>query len=67
MIGAVARAEAIGERRAAAARERVVVAASEVPGVAAEVVGDAVVLSGRGLTRRTITDPRLHDVAGWGR
>ena len=67
MIGAVARAEMLGERRAVEVRERVVAAAGQVPGVAAEVVGDGVVLSGRGLTRRTISDHRLHDVAGWGR
>lgn len=67
MIGAVTRAEAIGERQAAAARGRVAEAATGVPGVAAEIVGDAVVLSGRGLTRRTVSDPRLQDIAGWGR
>ncbi|MDJ0278969.1 hypothetical protein QLH51_19460 [Sphingomonas sp. 2R-10] len=67
MRAAVERAEAIGERRAGVVRDRVAAAAREVPGVAAEVVGDGVMLSGRGLTRRTITDPRLHDIAGWGR
>jgi hypothetical protein len=67
MIAAVERAEAMAARRADAVRERVVAAAGQVPGVAAEVVGDGVVLSGRGLVRRTISDPRLQDVAGWGR
>jgi hypothetical protein len=67
MIGALERAEALGGRRAAVVRDSIAAAAGAVPGVAAEVVGDGVVLSGRGLTRRTITDPRLHDVAGWGR
>ncbi|WP_294321066.1 hypothetical protein [uncultured Sphingomonas sp.] len=67
MIAALKRAEAIGERRADAARARVVAAVEGVPGVAAEVVGDGVVLLGRGLVRRTVSDPRLHDVAGWGR
>ncbi|KQM85556.1 hypothetical protein ASE67_14275 [Sphingomonas sp. Leaf23] len=67
MIAAVERAEAMAARRAHVVRERVVAAAREVPGVSAEVVGDGVVLSGRGLTRRTISDPRLLDIAGWGR
>ncbi|KQM24854.1 MULTISPECIES: hypothetical protein [unclassified Sphingomonas] len=67
MIAAVERADAMAARWADAVRERVVAAAREVPGVAAEVVGDGVVLSGRGLVRRTISDPRLQDVAGWGR
>jgi hypothetical protein len=67
MIGALERAEALGERRAGAVRERVAEAAGAVPGVAVAVEGDGVVLSGRGLARRTITDPRLHDIAGWGR
>lgn len=67
MIGALERAEAIGARRAEQARERVVAAARTVPGIAVEIVGDGVVLSGRGLVRRTIDDPRLHDMAGWGR
>lgn len=67
MIGAVERAEVIGERRAAAVRAKVVAAAREVPGVAAEVVDDGVVLSGRSLVRRTVDDPRLYDIAGWGR
>lgn len=67
MIGALERAEALGARRAVVVRARVVAAAEEVPGVAAEVVGDGVMLSGRGLTRRTVSDPRLQAVAGWGR
>lgn len=67
MIGALERAEAIGARRAEQARERVVAAARTVPGIAVEIVGDGVVLSGRGLVRRTIDDPRLHDMARWGR
>ncbi len=67
MIGAIARAEAIAARRTDAVRERVATAAGQVPGVAVAVEGDGVVLSGRGLVRRTIGDPRLHDMAGWGR
>ncbi len=67
MIRALDRAEALGTRRADEVRERVVAAAREVPGVVAEIVGDGVVLSGRGLVRRTVGDPRLHDIAGWGR
>lgn len=67
MTGALERAEAVAERRAALVRDRVAAAAGAVPGVAVEVVGDGVVLSARGLTRRTITDPRLHAIAGWGR
>jgi len=67
MIGAVERAEAIGARRADAVRERVATAAGQVPGVAVAVEGDGVVLSGRGLVRRTISDPRLQDIAGWAR
>ncbi len=67
MIGAIERATAIAMRRADAARERVATAAGEVPGVAVTVEGDGVALSGRGLVRRTIADPWLHDMAGWGR
>ncbi len=67
MIGAIERATAIAARRADAVRERVATAAGQVPGVAVTVEGDSVVLSGRGLVRRTIGDPRLHDLAGWAR
>ncbi len=67
MIGAIERATAIAARRADAVRERVATAAGQVPGVAVTVEGDGVVLSGRGLVRRTIADPRLHDLAGWAR
>ncbi|MFD1033085.1 hypothetical protein ACFQ15_00255 [Sphingomonas hankookensis] len=67
MIGALERGEAVAGGRAAVVRARVAAAADAVPGVAVEMVDDSVVLSGRGLTRRTITDPRLHDIAGWGR
>jgi len=48
-------------------RARVAAAAEAVRGVSVAMQGDAVVLSGRDLTRRTIVDPRLQDIAGWGR
>ncbi len=58
---------AMAERRVAAVKQRVAAAAGAVPGVRAEITDDGVVLSGRGLVRRAITDPLLHDIAGWGR
>ncbi len=67
MRAALAKGEALAERRAENARARIAAAADAVPGVRAEMVDDAVVLSGKGLARRTIVDPRLHDIAGWGR
>lgn len=67
MRAALARGAAVAERRADAVRARVVAAAQDVPGVAVAVEGDRVVLSGKGLTRRTIVDPQLQDIAGWGR
>ncbi|MEN2747598.1 hypothetical protein [Sphingomonas sp. T9W2] len=67
MRAALEKGAAVAGRRADAVRARVVAAAENVPGVAVAVEGDAVVLSGRGMTRRTIVDPRLQDIAGWGR
>jgi hypothetical protein len=60
MRAVLARGEAAAEARVRAVAERVA-AAVDVPGVTAEVVGDDVVLSGRGLARRALTDPRLRD------
>lgn len=67
MRAALVLGQAVAERRAAMVRAWVAAVAEDVPGVAVAVEGDAVVLSGRGLTRRTIVDPRLQDIAGWGR
>lgn len=67
MRAALVRGQAVAERRADFVRARVAAVAEDVPGVAVAVEGDAVVLSGRGLARRTIVDPRLQDIAGWGR
>ena len=67
MRAALVRGTAVAERRADAVRARVAAAAEAVPGVSVAMQGDAVVLSGRDLTRRTIVDPRLQDIAGWGR
>jgi len=67
MRAALVRGATVAERRAAEVRARVVAAAAAVPGVRAEAVDDVVVLSGKGLARRTIVDPRLQDIAGWGR
>ncbi len=63
----IERGEAAGEAAAGRARERVAAAARGVGGVWADVAGDAVVLAGRGLVRRTLTDPALADMAEWGR
>lgn len=67
MRAALVLAQAVAERRAEMVRARIAAVAEDVPGVAVAVEGDAVVLSGRGLTRRTIVDPRLQDIARWGR
>ncbi|KQM14563.1 hypothetical protein ASE73_10425 [Sphingomonas sp. Leaf24] len=67
MRAALVRGTAVAEQRAAEMRARVVATAAAVPGVRAEAVDDAVVLSGKRLARRTIVDPRLQDIAGWGR
>lgn len=67
MIALAAKGEAAAEARAVRVRDRIATAAGAVPGVAAALEGEAVVLSGRGLVRRTITDPRLHDIPGWAR
>ncbi|MEP9400386.1 hypothetical protein [Sphingomonas sp. VNH70] len=63
----IARGQAIGAARAEAVRDRVAAAARGVPGVSASVAGERVVLAGRGLVRRTLTDPALADMAEWGR
>jgi len=55
-------------RIAKARRERVVArlasALEAVPGLRAEIVAAGVVLIGRGLARRALTDPRLRWIAG---
>ncbi|KQM96667.1 hypothetical protein ASE78_11865 [Sphingomonas sp. Leaf25] len=61
------RGRTAGAARAAKVRERVAVRAGRVAGVTVAVEGDAVVLSGRGLARRSITDPAFAQVAEWGR
>jgi hypothetical protein len=67
MRAALERGAAFAERRADAVRARVVAVAQDVPGVTVAAEGDGVVLSGRRLVRRTIVDPQLQDIAGWGR
>ncbi|WP_242119696.1 hypothetical protein [Sphingomonas lacusdianchii] len=67
MRAALVLGQAVAERRAEMVRARVAAVAEDVPGVAVAVEGDAVVLSGRSLMRRTIVDPRLQDIAGWKR
>jgi hypothetical protein len=55
-----ARGMALGERAAAVARERLAERAGDaLPGVAAEVEGERVVLSGRGLGSRLLREPVL--------
>ncbi|MEN2786484.1 hypothetical protein ACFOKI_05545 [Sphingomonas qilianensis] len=55
-----ARAEAIGAQRAAAVRADVAALLSaEVQGVDVSVVGDDVVIAGRGLRWRAVRDPAL--------
>lgn len=56
-----ARGREIAEARVTNAVERVAAAAREVPGVRAQVEGDGVVLSGRGLWRM----PALRWIGGW--
>ena len=53
------RAAGVAEARALARGERVRERADAVPGVRAEVTGGDVVLSGRGLGRRMVTDAAL--------
>ena len=66
MRGMEARAGRMGAARAAAVAaqlaERV---ADAVPGVAVSVEADRVVLTGRGLARRAVTDPLLRDLGSW--
>lgn len=67
MIALGARGVTLGAARVAAVTARVAAAADAVPGVTATVVDDGVVLSGAGLARRSLSDARLRDIAGWGR
>lgn len=61
-----ARVERAGERAAQAARERIAAAiAQTVPGVGTEVIDEGVSISGRGLARRVLSDPRLRVIAAW--
>lgn len=63
MTGLEARGRAIGEARAAAARERLCAELDALLGIAAEVEGDRVVLRGAGLARRALSDPALRSRA----
>ncbi|MBD8679837.1 hypothetical protein [Sphingomonas sp. CFBP 13720] len=65
MIALARRGVALGEARARDAVERVAAEVAAVPGVTVEIVADGVVLSGRGLARRAVSDARLRDLAGW--
>ena len=55
------------ERRVAAVRGALAERLRALGGVAVEEHDDGVVLSGRGLARRVMADPRLLWVAGWWR
>ena len=65
MIALAKRGVALGEARALDAAERVAAEVAAVPGVTVEIVADGVVLSGRGLARRAVSDAQLRDLAGW--
>lgn len=54
------------ERRVAQVRGAVAaLLRAAVPGAAVEETGEGVAVTGRGLVRRWIADPRLRDPAGW--
>lgn len=66
MKGAEGRAARMGAARAAAIAVRLADRiAGAVPGVTASAEADRVVLTGRGLTRRAVTDPLLQDLGSW--
>lgn len=66
MRGMEHRAARLGEARAAALAVRLAGRiADAVPGVTAVAETDRVVLTGRGLARRTVTDPLLRDLGSW--
>lgn len=65
MTGIEARAEAAGARAAARAAERLAEAAAEaLPGITAQAEGSRVVVSGRGLARRMLSEPALRWLGG---
>lgn len=65
MIGLIERGERAAATRARKVAETVAARVGEVPGVTAQAEGTDVVLSGRALVRRTISDARLMWIAGW--
>ncbi len=66
MRGMQGRAARLGAMRAAVVAEQLADrVAGAVPGVAVAAEADRVMLSGRDLTRRAVTDPLLHDLGSW--
>lgn len=66
MRGMEGRAARMGTARAAAVAARLADrVADAVPGLAATAQADRVVLTGRDLTRRAVTDPLLRDLGSW--
>lgn len=66
MEAAEVRAQAVGERAANAAAERLAdEARAALPGVAVTAEDGRVVLAGRGLARRMLLDPALRWPGGW--
>ncbi len=57
------KAKRIALRAAGSEIERILARAEKIPGVSAEAVDEGVVLSGKGLGSRAITDPQVRDVA----
>ncbi len=61
--GLTAHAELIGDRAAQHKRDQIVQRANLPAGVTLSATGDALELSGKGLRRRMIDDPRLRNFA----
>lgn len=53
------------ERRAAGLRERIAARLGALPGVAAHVEGERIMIEGRGLERRRMAEPALRWIGGW--
>lgn len=66
MRGMEHRAAALGAARAVKLAARLAgQVATAVPSIAVAAEADRVVLSGRGLVRRAVTDPLLRDLGSW--
>ncbi len=59
----MAQAKRLALRLAKREIDRILAKAEQVPGVRAEATDEAVVLSGKGLKSRAVSDPSLRDVA----